>query len=421
MHFSPRLALVFLLAIFIQPAMAQHGGASGAGAGGGAGAGAGAGGRTAGGGSIPGGTSSVTSIPQPGSTIPNIQSERRMIFISGSVVLKGGGPPPEPAAIERVCNGQARREGYTDSKGRYQIQLGQNFELQDVSETDNVSGMGGFDPGRGGAGGFGMPGGQGGVNPRDLMGCEIRAVLAGFHSTEVMLHPEDTFGELKVDTIVLQPLGGGGTGTTISLTTMQAPNNAKHAYEKAQKALQHEKLKDAEKELTKAVQEYPKFAAAWSLLGMVEQSFQRNDDAEKDYQQAIGADPQYANPYFGMAVLQAKKQNWQETVRLTDQVNRLAPLAFPDAYYFSGVANYELKTYDSAERDLRKYLSMDTEHRRPVASLVLGDILVRKHDYAGAAEQAKAYLTAAPNAPDAETVRARLKKLEDLSTQAQKQ
>ena len=355
------------------------------------------------------------SIPSPGTNFPSQQTQRQVLYISGAVVMQDGTPPPEPVAIERVCGGAAHKEGYTDSKGRYQIQLGQNFELQDVSESSNVSsGLGGMN----GGSGFGNP--VGGVNPRDLIGCEVRAMLPGFQSSSAMIRVEGAFGEIRMDTITLQRLGGG-EGTTISLTTMQAPKNARKAYEKAQKDVAKDNLKDAEKELTKAVEEYPRFAAAWALLGMIHQGNKQVDEASKDFQQAINADPQYAKPYFGLAVIAATQQNWKDTVRMSQQVNRLAPLAYPEAYFFGGVANYNLGNMDDAERNMRKFISLDNEHRRPVAALYLGDILARKQDFAGAAQQAKAYLALAPNAPNSENVREKLKQLEQLSAAPAKQ
>src|SRR5438477_1893934 len=360
--------------------------------------------------------SSTPNLPQPGNGYPNTQTERQVLYISGTVVLQDGTPPPEPVAIEKVCGGSAHKEGYTDSKGHYQIQLGQNFELQDVSESGSSGGFG-----MGSRSGMGAPGnGLGGVNPRELIGCELRALLPGFQSSNVMIRVEGSFGEIRMDTITLQHLGGG-SGTTISLTTMQAPPSARKAYEKAQKDISKENLKDAEKELDKAVQEYPKFAAAWALLGMIHQSSRQLDTATKDYTQAIASDPQYAKPYFGLAVIAANQQNWKETVRLSEQVNRLAPLAYPEAYFFSGVGSFNLGKMDGAERNLRKFLSLDTEHRRPMAVLYLGDILAKKQDFAGAVEQAKAYLTMAPNAPNSPSIREKLKQLEELKATTPKQ
>lgn len=401
---SSRLLTVLASLALCVPAVAQH---------------PGTGGPTTGGPSTRPTTPTTPTFPQPGTNIPNNQTERQIMYISGTVVLQEGTPPPEPVAIERVCGGSAHKEGYTDSKGHYQIQLGQNFEIQDVSESDSSSsgfGMGGSRPGIGSPGG----GGLGGVNPRDLIGCELRAMLPGFQSSSVMIRVEGSFGEIRMDTITLQRLGGG-TGTTISLTTMQAPNGARHAYDKAQKDLTKNNLKDAEKELTKAVQEFPKFATAWALLGMIHQSSKQFDEAAKDYQQAINADPQYAKPYFGLAVLAVNQKNWKEAARLTNQVNSLSPLAYPEAYFFGGVASYNLGSMDEAERSLRKFLSLDLEHSRPIAALYLGEILARKQDFAGAVEQARAYLALAPNAPNANSVREKLQQLEQKSATAQKQ
>jgi len=376
----------------------------------------GSGGAPSPGGSRPTTPGSTTTFPQPGTNFPNTQTERQILYITGSVIMQDGTPPPEPVAIEKVCGGSAHKEGYTDSKGHYQIQLGQNFELQDVSES---GGSGGF--GMGSRSTMGNPGsGLGGVNPRELIGCELRAMLPGFQSSTVMIRVEGSFGEIRMDTITMQRLGGG-SGSTISLTTMQAPSNAKKAYEKAQKAISKENFKDAEKELDKAVQEFPKFAAAWALLGMIHQSSKQLDQATKDYTQAIASDPQYAKPYFGMAVIAANEQNWKDTVRYSDQVNRLAPLAYPEAYFFSGVANFNLGNMNDAERDIRKFLSLDKEHRRPMAALYLGDMLAKKQDFAGAVEQAKAYLAMAPNAPNSPSIREKLKQLEELKDSPPKQ
>ena len=59
------------------------------------------------------------------------------IFVSGKVMLQGGGAPHEPVPIERVCNGTVRREGYSDTKGQFEFQLGQNLTFQDASENDS--------------------------------------------------------------------------------------------------------------------------------------------------------------------------------------------------------------------------------------------------------------------------------------------
>ena len=80
--------------------------------------------------------------------------------------------------IERSCGGMRKPEGYTDSKGRFSFQLGQN---QGMMADDASVGNSQMDPlGNSSNSPFGTSGrsrggsGFGGSDPR-LMGCELRA------------------------------------------------------------------------------------------------------------------------------------------------------------------------------------------------------------------------------------------------------
>src|ERR1039458_1198293 len=66
------------------------------------------------------------------------QSYEKAIFFSGQVKLDDASAPPEPVAINRVCNGQSHFETWTDAKGRfsYQVTAGRNDAAQsDASEN----------------------------------------------------------------------------------------------------------------------------------------------------------------------------------------------------------------------------------------------------------------------------------------------
>jgi len=340
---------------------------------------------------------------QPRNNTPD--STLQPTFISGKVLLEGGGPPPEPVVIERVCNGTTRREGYSDSKGQFQFQLGQNPGFQDASESDatlfpndrqNVSRMG--------------------QDSRRILsqGCEFRAVLPGFQSTSVMLKLQGNSWQLDVGTIFLKRMDQV-KGATISLTTMSAPKDAKSAFEKGEKAYNQNKMPEAEKELTRAVQAYPNFAAAWALLGNIHQQQNQLDQARTEYNHAVASDPQFVNPMFGLALIAVQEKHWTDAAQFSGQVCKLNSLAFPSAYFYNAVANYNLGNFDPAEESARKYKTLDTEHRHPDIRLLLGEILTRKHDYAGAVQEMRDFLAISPDAPNAEEIKTRAKTLEELS------
>src|ERR1700736_5410468 len=94
----------------------------------------------------------IPRMPNPGDI--NGMDDARSMFLSGKVVLSDAGVPPEPIVIERVCNGTARREAYTDSKGRFSFEVGNNATM--VMQDATTSG-GSYNP-------YGAPNGRRAIN-----------------------------------------------------------------------------------------------------------------------------------------------------------------------------------------------------------------------------------------------------------------
>lgn len=350
----------------------------------------------------------ATGLPNPNMSTTTVQpTPNAVMFVSGKVLMEGGSVPPEPVVIEKICNGAARREGYTDAKGTFQIQVDQSTGFQDASESTNTDLSN--DPK---------------INAKlnqlkfNYQGCEFRAVLSGYVSTTSLLHLEGSAWQYELAPIFLKPLENM-PGTTISMTSLNAPNDARHAYEKGRKAYDQQKLIDAEKELNKAVKSYPGFAAAWSLLGDIHQQLQQTDQAAMEYKQALAADPQYVNPAFGLALIAVQQKRWNDAVQLTDQVSKLNSTAFPSVYFYNAVANFNLGKLDLAEISARKFKTLDTQHRHPDVCLLLSQILTHKQDYPGAAQELRDYLAIAPGASNADAVREQLRKLEQVSVAKQ--
>ncbi len=325
-------------------------------------------------------------------------------FIAGKVMMDGGANLPEPVAIERLCNGSVRREGYTDFKGHFQIQLGANFGFQDASENDP----------RAATGQLQKPSGQTGSRSSvNLTGCEFRAVLAGFQSSVVMLRSTGDSFQTELGTIILKRMGDA-KGSTVSLTSMAAPKDAKTAFEKGRKALSEDKIDEAVKELDKATAKYPQFAAAWSLLGDIHQQHDQLVKADEEYKKALAADPQFVNPLYGLSVIAAQEKKWQDVADYSAQVINLNAYAFPSAYFFNAAANYNVGKFDLAEASARKYKA-GTDRKHPEVSLLLASVLARKEDYAGAAQQLKDFLALVPTAPNANELETQIKQYEQLS------
>ena len=358
----------------------------------------------------------------PTTTQPTMENINRPIFLSGKVMMDDGTPPPDSVVIESVCGGRnPRPEAYTDTKGHFQFQLGQNSAMMADASVGNLGSMGGY-PGGGGYGGgqqgTGMSSGGMGSSTmsmsRDLVNCDLRANLPGYRSDVLNLSGHRMFDNPDVGTIILHRMGNV-EGTTISMTSLQAPKEAKKAYEKGKDFLKKKKHPEAQKEFQKAVDAYPRYAAAWFELGRLQEEGKQVDEARKSYHAALEADKRYVNPYLQLSMIAARESNWQDLADTTTHVVKLDPVDYPHAWFLNSVANYNLKKFDEAEKSAREAQKLDTQHRNPKIAQVLGLALIEKHDYPGAAEQLRAYLQFAPSAPDAAQVRNQLAELDKVT------
>ena len=357
--------------------------------------------------------------PTPGQRNPNEnpfpQAESpRAIFLSGKVMLEDGTPPPESVTIERVCNGIARPQAYTDSKGRFSFQLGDNMAMLPDASVGSASDAGMGFPGtrsNQGRGGFGN---SRGMTEQQLMSCELRAVLPGYRSEAVNLAGRRALDNPDVGVILLHRLGNV-EGTTVSITSLEAPKDAKKAFEKGHNALKKKKAEDAEKQLQKAVTVYPKYAAAWFELGVSQEMQNRPEEARKSYAQALAADGKFLKPYLQLAAMAAREKKWQETADQTDRCIKLDPYDFPQAYFLNSVAYLNLGKVEQAEKSAREAQKLDTQHQYPKVNQLLGIILANRHDYSGALASMRDYLKFAPDAQDADRVRTQVSELEKLA------
>lgn len=362
--------------------------------------------------------------PFPGQD-PNQQQRMpempRAIFLSGKVMLDDGTPPPEPVTIERVCNGNPRPEGYTDSKGRFSFELGRNTAMMaDASTNMGNDGFGGGMPGqpqRGGLGNGGFGGGNANIE-QQLMGCELRASLPGFRSDMVSLAGRRVMDNPDVGTIVLHRLANV-EGFTFSATSGLAPKDAKKAFEKSRDLLKKKKLPEAQKELEKATSLYPKYATAWYELGRVYEAQNQVEPARKAFQSSIDADPKYVNPYLNLSGIFAKEANWEKTAELTAKALKLNPFEYPTMYFYNSVANLNLQKLDEAEKSAREARKLDAKNRIPKIDHVLGIILAQKRDLPGAKDSLSAYLKASPTAGDADAVKKQLEQIDKLIAEGQ--
>lgn len=361
-----------------------------------------------GGGNLPG-TTRLPPGPSGQPNGPSLGTLNGSIYLSGTVLLDDGNPPPEPVTIERICNGAPRAQAYTDRKGRFSFQIGQTSTvMQDASEEGSNRPIASTIA-------TGIQAAQFPNAPdMQLANCDLRAVLSGFRSDAVGLGARRLMDDPNVGTIVLHRLANV-QGSAISVTSLQAPKEARQAYYRALQNIRKNKLPEAYKDLHKAVSAYPNYAAAWYELGRLQVQDHEIQDGRKSFANAVAADAKFISPYAQLAELEAQAEDWTALAGITSKLLNLDSVDYPMAYFYNATANLNLGQIDAAEKSARDGIKLDTPHRFPKLDQVLAMILARKKDYAGAAAHLRSYIALAPDAEDAALMKKELGHLELLS------
>src|ERR1035441_1334273 len=349
----------------------------------------------------------------PGQSAVDNSSER-VVFFTGNVMLDDGSPPADAVGIEKICQGRASFEAWTDEKGQFGFKVSpprgdssegdaslpaeQRGELNKAMNATSTQ--------------YSMP------ITQALRTCELRAVLSGYRSESVSMAIKSTMDSARVGTIILHPLSRAAS-LVVSATTLQAPSNARKAYGKGLEAMRTEKWDAAAAEFGNAVKIYPKFAVAWCQLGLARQSRNNAPGAVEAWKEAQKSDPRYIKPYENLTVAADHRGDWAESEKYSHLWIQLDPEDFPGAYLFNAVANARLNKPEEAEHAAREGLRVDKDRRIPRMSYVLGLILMEKKAYTESARCFRKYLELAPGAGDAAMVRQQLPKLEELAAAQQ--
>ena len=312
----------------------------------------------------------------------------------GKLSLEHEPLPWQPMLVTVNCKGSVVNRTQTDLQGRFVIRFQDNNGIEKVPQ-DALRQM-----------------------ETKYEGCQVRAELAGFRSTEKTIKVSNFRDEPDLGTITLSPEGRSG-GDEVSETTSAAPANAMKAFEKAREDWLQQNSDGAMKNLKKAVQLYPAFAQAWLQLGKLQET--SDPAAAKDaFSKALAADPKFILPYEQLAALAAQAEKWQEVLDNTSRGLELYPAGTPQLWYYDALAKFQLGKTDESLVSAQKALAIDPRHSVFNTEQLLAVVLARKADYAGALEHLKNCLTYAPPGASSDLLKQQIAQLEQKTANAAK-
>jgi tetratricopeptide (TPR) repeat protein len=199
---------------------------------------------------------------------------------------------------------------------------------------------------------------------------------------------------------------------TVSTSRMEIPAKARSEFSEGCAAVREKKLSSAQQHLSQAIQQFPKFAAAWALLGQTEEDLGHQEKAVEACNSARNGDPTYLPGYLCLAELAARQNKWDQVADLTNQVIGMHPVKAPAAFYYNCLANFYLKQWTPAEKSALRAIDEGPKAYAPQVHWLLAKIYEEKGDRSLEAEHLREYLNLAPHAADAAIARQILQQIE---------
>jgi tetratricopeptide (TPR) repeat protein len=211
-----------------------------------------------------------------------------------------------------------------------------------------------------------------------------------------------------VGTIILRPVAKGSEHF-VSLSTLSAPEEARKAFERAEKEASKEKpnLEKVGKELDKAVGVYPQFAAAWNRLG--ENRARLNDvtKAREAFEKAAESDAKFVPPLLSLALIDLRQNRMQEAAQWAGRALKILP-ELAEANYYNAIAQSSLGNVEAAEAAIKAVHASPDAARYPRTRFMLGNVYAQRGQIPQAAAEFKQFLAGESNTPAAEAVRKQL-------------
>lgn len=306
-------------------------------------------------------------------------------FLVGGVKLENAALPWDPIPVTVTCNEKVSFTTSTDPKGNFVIAFPEPIGPTSVkADAKPVASQ--------------------------FVGCGVDATLPGYDSSTLPIAPRNVADSPNLGTIILRR-EDRSANASVSSTTASASKDAAKSFERARSEWFDNKPDRAQRDLQKAVEQYPQYAEAWYQLGKLQEAAD-SPEAIHSFSKAVAADANFAPPYEHLASVAAQNADWKLVLSTANRALELTPRGSIQIWYFHALGNFQAQRMDVAEASAKKSLSMDPLHMQPNTEQLLAVILSQRGDNAGAIEHLHNCLTYFAPGPNLELVKKQLVELE---------
>jgi tetratricopeptide (TPR) repeat protein len=203
---------------------------------------------------------------------------------------------------------------------------------------------------------------------------------------------------------------------SVSVASLGVSGKARSQYQKACDAFKKKKLTEAEQHARDAIQVYPKYPAAWVMLGKVLGDEQKIDEAHEACSTPMKSDPTYLPPYLCLAGLLDSEQRWDDLLTWTDRFRGMNQAGDIYSDYYRSLSFFHLNKLPEAQKSATEAIGLDSQHNQPGLFFLLAQIYGQQGDVAGAAAQVHQFVKYATSKQDKDTAKEYLAEIQSKQT-----
>jgi tetratricopeptide (TPR) repeat protein len=215
--------------------------------------------------------------------------------------------------------------------------------------------------------------------------------------------------------ITLQPKARANRtmASVVNAALAEVPENARALYEKGMELAKAGDSLRAIDNLKAALSLYPKFPLALNELGVQYLRLRQANKAVEPLRSALRLSPDAFTPKLNLGIALLETRQFAEAETQLREALRNNP-SIPTAHMYLGLTLAGLQNGAEAEKELRQAIDL-SGNQLGLAHYYLGGLYWQRRDYHHAADELETYLRLAPNAQEAERVRATIKELRSKS------
>lgn len=186
----------------------------------------------------------------------------------------------------------------------------------------------------------------------------------------------------------------------ISAAMLNIPAKALAEFEKGNKALKKQSFDEARERFSKAVEIYPRYAAALNNLGVISMQRGNLDEGKNLFTKAIDVDDRYAPPYLNLAKAHMRRREYREALALLTKAEPLDP-SNVEVLALLTMLEYESHQVASALEHARRVHTIPGHENFAFVHFIAGKALESQGQPSEAVLEYKQFLKEAPHSPTA--------------------